>query len=70
MSNPAPKVPISLFATIFYLCSTITYNMNTETIQKEAYTAPESTIVEIAYESIICGSTPPVPYGDPQYMDW
>lgn len=44
--------------------------MNTETIQKEAYTAPESTIEEIAYESIICGSTPPVPYGDPKYMDW
>jgi len=69
MSNPAQKVPISLFATIFYLCSTITYNMNTETVKKEAYIAPESTIVEIAYESIICGSAP-IPYGDPQYMDW
>ena len=43
--------------------------MNTETVKKEVYIAPESTIVEIAYESIICGSTP-IPYGDPKYMDW
>jgi hypothetical protein len=42
--------------------------MNTETIQKEAYIAPESAIVEVAYESIICASGPP--YGSPNYQEW
>jgi hypothetical protein len=42
--------------------------MNTETVQKEAYIPPESTIVAIAYESIICVSGPP--YGAPNYQEW
>ena len=32
--------------------------MNTETNQKEAYIAPEITIVDVVYESIICESYP------------
>ena len=35
--------------------------MNTETNQKEAYIAPNITIVDVVYESIICGTQPPVP---------
>lgn len=42
--------------------------MNTKTIQKEAYVAPESSTVEIAYESIICVSGPP--YGAPNFQEW
>ena len=36
--------------------------MNTETNLKEAYVAPDITIVDVVYESIICDS----PY-DPNY---
>ena len=36
--------------------------MNTETNQKEAYIAPNITIVDVVYESIICGTGTQPPY--------
>ena len=44
--------------------------MNTETNQKEAYIAPNITIVDVVYESIICGTGNQPPYEDTQYEEY